>query len=233
MVQANLRRKGVAVAVTLAAGTLVAAARPPSQALGSAAVVAYTAGCVYAYGKEVGPGDYVTVLRAVLLAHVAGFVLVRPDGVQRYTAGSAFVLSALLDAVDGAVARRYGGTELGDMLDVEVDGVATLTGSVVGVVHGWLPTVYVGVGLARYAFLAGLKAHSVLFSQDAPGLSRSLTRNLLSVLQTGVIALAILPVVRGEVTRTLGYVAMAPFLLWFFRDWLVACGRYNYPERGD
>lgn len=196
------------------------------------AVIGYTAAYVYRHALSVGPGDYVTLVRAILVAYVAGFFLTRPGQVEAYLAASAFSVSAALDAVDGAVARRYGTTSLGEELDVEVDGMATLVGVAVGVAHGWLPVAYVAVGLARYVFVAGVKARRA-FDMRVSELSRSSTRNALSALQTGVIVLSLFPTVPGSLTRPMAYAAMIPFVLWFLRDWTAVCGRYNYiGERG-
>lgn len=199
----------------------------------ASAVTVYTA--TYTYRRadgEVGAGDYVTLLRAALVAYLAGFVATRPEGTEAYLAVSAFLVAAALDAVDGAVARKVGTTSLGEGLDVEVDGVATLVGVAVGVAHGWLPAVYVVVGLARYLFVAGVwlrRASGMRLS----GLSRSLTRNGLSAVQTGVIVLALAPFFPTRVVRPAAAVAMIPFVVWFLRDWTVVCGRYNYTgERG-
>jgi CDP-diacylglycerol--glycerol-3-phosphate 3-phosphatidyltransferase len=205
-----------------------------TQHTGVASVVAASAVTVYtaAYTHrradgEVGAGDYVTLLRAALVAYVAGFVATRPEGTEAYLVVSAFLVAAALDAVDGAVARKVGKTSLGEGLDVEVDGVATLVGVAVGVAHGWLPAVYVVVGLARYVFMVGVwmrRASGMRIS----GLSRSLTRNSLSAVQTAVIVLALAPFVPKEVVIPAAVVAMMPFVVWFLRDWTVVCGRYNY-----
>jgi CDP-diacylglycerol--glycerol-3-phosphate 3-phosphatidyltransferase len=221
----------VAVVFVVASGGVAAVAQtaygfsPPSFAC-TAGVVAYTAAYSYTHADDVGRGDYVSLLRAALLAYVAGFVAVRPNGAERYLALTAFVTASLLDTVDGAVARRYGGPRLGDGLDVEVDAMGILVGSAVGIAHGWLPGVYIAVGLARYVFVAGLRIRKAV-GASVSEISRSYVRNLLSALQTAVIALGIAPVVSGSVATTVAYGVMIPFLVWFLRDWLVVCGRYN------
>jgi CDP-diacylglycerol--glycerol-3-phosphate 3-phosphatidyltransferase len=197
------------------------------------AVTVYTAAYTHRRAEgDVGVGDYVTLVRAVLVAYVAGFVATRPEGTEAYLAVSAFLVAAGLDGVDGAVARRFGPTSLGECLDVEVDGLATLVGVAVGVAHGWLPAAYVVVGLARYAFVAGVWLRRVL-GMRLSGLSRSLTRNGISALQTGVVVGALAPFVPTEVVRPAAFVAMVPFVVWFLRDWTVVCGRHSYTgERG-
>lgn len=208
-----------------------------TQHTGVLAVVAVSAVTVctaaYTYRRadgKVGAGDYVTLVRAVLVAYVAGFVATRPEGTEAYLAVSAFLVAAALDAVDGAVARKVGPTSLGEGLDVEVDGIETLVGVAVGVAHGWLPAAYIVVGLARYIFMAGVwmrRASGMRLS----GLSRSLTRNCLSAVQTGIVLLALAPFVPKEVVIPAAFVVMIPFVVWFLRDWTVVCGRYNYTGR--
>lgn len=220
-------------AVFFVCGVGLIAAIPHIPSVGSVAgvgtVTAYTALYSYRHTESLGAGDYVTLFRGGLVAYVAGFVPTLPEGVGAYLAAFCFLTAGGLDAVDGAVARKFGTTSLGESLDVEVDGMATLVGSAVGVVHGWLPLAYILVGLARYGFVVGLGVRRVL-DMEVSRLSRSITRNGVSVLQTVVIGAALLPVVPETITRPAGLIAMAPFVVWFLRDWAVVCGRYNYTE---
>jgi len=209
-------------------GTLAAVAHFPSAfsvaAVGG--VTAYTAGYSYRHGEVLGAGDYVTLVRGGLVAYVAGFVATRPEGAEAYLGAFAFLTAAGLDAVDGAVAREFGTTPLGKVIDVEVDAAGTLVGATVGVIHGWLPVAYIVVGLARYVFVVGLWTRRVL-GMEVSGLSRSKTRNCISVLQTALIGATLIPVVPERVTKPGAFVAMVPFVFWFLRDWAVVCGRYN------
>ncbi len=226
-------RLGVVVAFAALAVVTVAARgfEPAPASLVSVGVLVYVT--VYSYlrvgdgaGTDagVGPGDAVTFVRLTLVAYVAGFVVVRPVGAETWLAAGAFAAAALLDAVDGAVARRTRQTELGSRLDAEADGLLTLVGVSVGVAHGWLPVVYIVVGVARYVFVVGVVVRRRLGMRVAE-LDESTTRKLLSSAQLAVVLGALVPVVPASVVRPAAVVAMIPFVVWFARDWLVVCGR--------
>lgn len=195
----------------------------------SAAVILYVVVFSALHAEEApGAGDGISFVRVALLAYVAGFVVSPPDGTEAWVVAGVFILAAVLDAFDGAVARRTRETKLGESLDAEVDGLAVLVGVSVGISAGWLPLVYAPVALARYVFVGGIKLRRSLGLTVAE-LDDSLTRKLLSVAQTAVIFGAFVPPVPASVVRPTAVVAMVPFLAWFTRDWLVVCGRHK-PE---
>jgi len=128
----------LSVAVCAAAVGSHAVAGPEYAAGVSAGVVVYVAAFSAVHAEEApGAGDAVTFVRAALLAYVAGFVVSPPDGTEAWLVGGVFVAAAVLDAADGAVARRTRETTLGESLDGEVDGLSVLVGATVGVVGGW------------------------------------------------------------------------------------------------
>lgn len=100
------------------------------------------------------PADWVTLLRATLVATVTALVA---DAFLRPVSTIALVvfaaLALVLDAVDGQVARRTGrATPLGARFDMEVDAwlILVLSIHVARFVGGWV----LAIGLARYALLA-------------------------------------------------------------------------------
>jgi phosphatidylglycerophosphate synthase len=99
------------------------------------------------------PADWVTLIRAVLIAGVAGLVaasFVRPVSITALVTLSAVALS--LDAVDGYVARRTRtATSLGGVFDAEADAFLILVLSIfVSRTYGsWV----LAIGAMRYAFL--------------------------------------------------------------------------------
>lgn len=219
----------LSVAVCAAAVGSHAVAGPEYAAGVSAGVVVYVAAFSAVHAEEApGAGDAVTFVRAALLAYVAGFVVSPPDGTEAWLVGGVFVAAAVLDAADGAVARRTRETTLGESLDGEVDGLSVLVGATVGVVGGWLPAVYLTVGAARYVFVAGIAVRRRL-GMSVAELDDSLTRKLLSVAQTVVVVAAFVPAIPASVVRPVAVAAMVPFLVWFTRDWFVVCGRHK-PE---
>jgi phosphatidylglycerophosphate synthase len=102
---------------------------------------------------SIHPADWVTLIRAILAAAVAGLVadsFTRP--VQTTALVTLSVIALILDAVDGQVARGTGtATPLGAKLDGEVDAfLILLLAIVVSQDYGaWV----LAIGAARYAFL--------------------------------------------------------------------------------
>lgn len=173
-----------------------------------------------------GLANLVTLARGALLALLAGFVLVpQPTGAAAWLASGLYGTAAVLDRVDGAVARLRGGTTLlGAQLDAKFDGVGLLVGGAVGVAYGTLPVWYLAVGLARFGFDAGVWLRR---SRGRPigSLPGSRWRRRLAGLQMVVVAVALTPVVVPPLTTVLATVAMGPFLIHFAADWLAVTGR--------
>lgn len=175
--------------------------------------------------EEITIASWLTLLRGVALAVLGGFLVAgRPAGSIGWLPGLLFGIAAAGDAVDGVVARATDSvTDLGGRLDVEVDGLTVLVGTVYAVAGGWVPVAYLLVGLARYAFVAGL------WWRDRRGrpvydLPPSQLRRVLGAAQMAVIFLALLPTPGAGVSSTLAIVAMLPLLLGFGRDWLAVTG---------
>ncbi len=103
---------------------------------------------------RMGPADFVTVVRAVLVALVAGWAVLVVLGSLPSTSWWLLALAVValaLDGVDGAVARRTDtASEMGAVLDAETDAVMMLALSVIAAhqVGGWI----VLAGGLRYAF---------------------------------------------------------------------------------
>lgn len=104
-------------------------------------------------GARLGPADWVTLTRAILVGAVTALVvdsLHRPVPVGVLVGITSVALS--LDAVDGYVARRTGtSSALGARFDMEVDAFLILVLSVydVHLVGGWV----LAIGAMRYAFV--------------------------------------------------------------------------------
>ncbi|ADD07065.1 CDP-alcohol 1-archaetidyltransferase [Natrialba magadii ATCC 43099] len=143
----------------------------------------------------------------------------------RWAPAVLFAVAALLDAVDGWLARRTDSvTDLGARLDLEMDGLVVLVGTTVGVLTGVLPLVFLAVAVARYVFVASL------WWRDRRGLptaelSPSLRRRVLGALAMVAIFVALVPLVDPALSRPFALLVAVPFLANFARDWLVASGR--------
>lgn len=148
---------GLIVQVAVLAGITATVGLGPAAVLaglvyGAVVCGALTRGVQLAGAGELGPADWVTLVRATLVGGVAALTVesfIRPVPV-----GTVFVLAAvalLLDGVDGQVARRTGtASALGARFDVEIDAFLVLVLSVYAT-HPMGSWVLV-IGVARYAF---------------------------------------------------------------------------------
>lgn len=161
------------------------------------------------------PADRVTLVRAGLLVLVALLVLVRPADGEPAATGWAWLVVALavpmllLDAVDGAVARRTTVTERGARFDMETDAAAVLVLALAAapVVGAWV----VLAGLLRYGYAA---AGLLLPALRAP-LPFSQARRVVAGVQGPALLAAVVPVV--PVTSAVVACALAVALLvWSF-----------------
>ncbi len=123
-------------------------------ACGGVMAVALARGCAYWGVDRLGPADRVTLARATLTVGVAALVadsFAEPVPVALLVSLASVAL--ILDAVDGAVARRTRtASELGGHLDAEVDAflILILSVYVARSAGAWV----LAIGAARYAFLA-------------------------------------------------------------------------------
>lgn len=166
--------------------------------------------CRWAADLHLTPADRVTVLRAGLgvgcaLLVALAFLGYLPE--RNWPLFLLAVLTALLDAVDGAVARRTGTvTQRGSRWDLEVDSafILVLSLALVPVVPMAL-----GIGMMRYLFWLG--------GRMRPGWDRPLpfrqSRRIIAALQAVALVTALAPFVPEEVAR--GVVAAALVLLGF------------------
>jgi phosphatidylglycerophosphate synthase len=160
----TLRTAQAGPAIGLIAELLLLAALASTVGLGAAGWTAGIAsgvltsaalacGIVHFGNDRLGPGDWVTLARAVLAVGVAALVADSFGGSAPVAVLVTFTVAALvLDRVDGSVVRRTGtGSALGALLDGEVDAFLILVLSVyVARTNGaWV----LAIGAARYAFL--------------------------------------------------------------------------------
>lgn len=116
--------------------------------------IAWTRGLSSSPAARIGPADWVTLTRAVLVGGVTALTVdsfvAEPQTAVLVTLTS---IALALDAVDGYVARRTGtASALGARFDYEVDAFLILVlGVFVAPAVGWWVLV---LGLARYAFVA-------------------------------------------------------------------------------
>lgn len=168
----------------------------------------------------------VTLSRGAALAVFAGVVAVGvPFRLLPWLPAGLFALAAGLDPVDGAIARATDSVSaLGGRLDTEIDGLTVLLGTVAVVAGDLVPAVFLLVGLARYAFVVGIRCRQ-RWGLPVYDLPPSQLRRVLGGLSMATIWMALLPIVEPAVSRPVALVVVVPFVLNFGRDWLAVSGR--------
>ena len=180
-----------------------------------------------------GPANWVTILRAILLALLAGFILLpRPMGALAWVPAILYTVAIAADLLDGALARLTRRvTVLGATLDMAFDGLGLLVAVTLAVRYGQLPWLYLLVGLARHLFVAGLWW---LARQGRPtyDLTPSTFRRIAAGLQMAFISVILWPLFGPPATFVAGACFGIPFLVGFARDWLVVSGAVDPASAG-
>ncbi|WP_157744206.1 CDP-alcohol phosphatidyltransferase family protein [Halopenitus persicus] len=172
-----------------------------------------------------------TIVRGGAIAVLAGFLRATPEGVVVWVPALLYAAAASLDAVDGFLARSTGTvTDVGARLDTEMDALGLLVGAAVAISVGMAPAIYLLVGLARYAFVAGIELRRWR-GDPVSRLPESRLRRLNAAGQMAVLIVVLAPWPGTAASRPIATVAMVPFLLVFGRDWLLATGRREGPVR--
>jgi phosphatidylglycerophosphate synthase len=166
-----------------------------------------------------GPANQITLLRAGLMAILAGLI---GEAGEATLGGLAFVLAlvaASLDAIDGRVARATGmASAFGARFDMETDAALVLALSVLAWQLGKAGPWVLASGLARYAFVAAGVAWPWLRHPLPP----SFRRKLVCAIQMGVLVALLAPVLAPPATAALAAAALALLLFSFAADvvWL-------------
>ncbi len=172
-----------------------------------------------------GPGNNLTILRALMIAALAGFLTSPlPEGLLAWLPGVLYTLAALIDLFDGYVARLTNHTTLlGQMLDMRFDGLGVLVTALLIVQYGQVPAWYLLVALARYIFLAGIWLR-VRLGKPVYDLPPSRSRRPLAGVQMGFMAVMLWPLFSPPVTYLAATLFAIPFLAGFTRDWFLVSG---------
>jgi CDP-diacylglycerol---glycerol-3-phosphate 3-phosphatidyltransferase len=175
--------------------------------------------------SNLGPGTGMTMLRGLLIAPLAGMLFIpRPAGSAAWIPALLYTSAALLDQFDGYVARRSKhATLLGEMLDLELDGLGVLLAVSVAIHHRQLPLIFLAVGLARYVFLLWALALRALGRAVHP-IPESMTRRSIAGLQMGFLTAALWPIAPRELILLAGWLFAVPFFASFGRDMMVMAG---------
>jgi phosphatidylglycerophosphate synthase len=217
-----------AAGATVAAGVVVAAASAtgarlmyPTRAATTAMAVAVSCApaalTALAVARRDPPAvtaaDRVTLARAVLAGGCAAVTLMAIAGPAPLRSWYLFALvvpTLVLDAVDGAVARRTGSvTSAGALLDMQVDAgvLVVLSVAVAPVLGAWALL----IGAMRYVFVVASRVWPILRTP----LPRSQFRRVVAGLQGGVLAGALAPVVPVDVARAAVLLALVLLVVSF------------------
>ena len=179
---------------------------------------------------SLGAANWVTMLRAGLLALLAGFAFAaRPAGWAAWLPGGLYIGAALMDFLDGYLARITRRTSrLGEILDMHWDGFGMLAACWLLVRYEQTQVWFLIIGLARYLFLAGMRIRDWLGRPNYP-LPPSMVRRAMAGAQMGLAGALLLPVFGPPVTHAAALVFSAPFLLGFTRDWFYVSGVLAQP----
>lgn len=172
-----------------------------------------------------GLANRITVFRSILITGLIGFLFTpRPFGWLAWAPGALFLSGALLDYLDGYVARITGqSTRLGERLDMQWDSVGVMVAVMLTVKYGQAPFPYLLVGFARYLYLIGLWLHR-RWGGVAADLPPSRFRRATSGMQMGFLAVILLPVFAPPATQIAAALFMLPTMVSFARDFLHVTG---------
>lgn len=179
--------------------------------------------------EELGWGNRLTLLRSWLIAAVGGFLFQPwPDGpMLTWLPGTLYFFAAVLDRVDGYVARRTGhGSLLGQELDMVSDALGLAVASMLAVGYGQLHPSYLLFGAAYYLFHGGLMWRERRGLPIYP-LPPALHRRAWAGFQMGFLVVTLWPLFGPPVTSLAGFAFMLPALIGFLIDWLIVSGRID------
>lgn len=176
--------------------------------------------------STLGWANRITLLRGLLIAACGGFLLLEPTMLAvGWICAPLYTAAAILDRVDGYIARRSSQTTmLGTEFDTVVDALGLLVAPLLALSLGKIHWSYLLVSLAYYLFQFGLHWRKHRGLPVYPLLPSKL-RRVLAGFQMGFIAAVLWPPLLAPMTLVIGFAFMVPVLLGFCVDWLVVSGK--------
>jgi phosphatidylglycerophosphate synthase len=161
---------------------------------------------------DVGPANHITLVRLCLLAAIAGLLGEPATATVAWLAIGGAIASAVLDGVDGALARRrHVASAFGARFDMETDAMLILVLSLLVWRHGKAGAWVLASGLMRYAFVAA----GWLLPWMAAPLRSTRRGKTVAVLQFIGLSAALAPVFPASVSGVIAAVTLA-LLIWSF-----------------
>jgi phosphatidylglycerophosphate synthase len=159
-----------------------------------------------------GAANFVTMLRVALVAGVAGLIGEPPSQPIAWLAVAVVVIVAMLDGIDGWLARRSREiSPFGARFDMEVDAALILILAILVWLHGKAGAWVIACGLMRYAFVAAGR----LLPWIAGPLRSTLRGKTVAVAQFIGLGTALLPIVPVPLSNAIAGVTLAT-LVWSF-----------------
>jgi CDP-diacylglycerol---glycerol-3-phosphate 3-phosphatidyltransferase len=172
-----------------------------------------------------GIGNVLTILRGLAYALMAGFLFApRPGGWLDWAPAILYSFACLADFFDGYLARITNhSTLLGEVLDMEFDGLGILISVALAVQYGQLPFIYLLIGVARPLFVLGLRLRKDRGLPEYP-MTPSSNRRIVAGVHMGFMMFLLWPIFTPPATTIAAFLFGMPIVLSFLRDWLVMTG---------
>lgn len=176
---------------------------------------------------SVGMANQMTLARGWGISLIAGFILLpefesaSSDSWAEWIPGIIYLMVAGTDFLDGLWARiTRSSSILGQKLDIEMDALGLLTASILLVVWGRLPAVYLLVGASYYLFQIGTHIRRRRGRTVSALIERPFAR-VMAGIQMVFVGLALLPIFAVPLLRIAALYFMLPLLAGFVWDWLI------------
>jgi CDP-diacylglycerol--glycerol-3-phosphate 3-phosphatidyltransferase len=176
--------------------------------------------------RNLGWGNRLTILRGGLIALTGGFLFMPPANAV-WLPALFYTLAAVLDRIDGFVARRsHQVSLLGNELDIRYDALGLLIAPLLAISWGKLHPTYLLLSGAYYIYQWALQVRRKQELPIHPTPPNPLRRTLAGF-QMGFVATALWPLLNPVFTTVAGVAFMLPVLFGFIVDWLVVCGNVS------
>ncbi|MBX3054423.1 MAG: CDP-alcohol phosphatidyltransferase family protein [Caldilineaceae bacterium] len=174
---------------------------------------------------SLGWGNVVTLGRGAAYGLMAGFLFApRPGGLLDWTPALLYTGAIVADYWDGYLARiTHHTTMLGEILDIEFDGLGMFVAMGLAVQYGQLPEIILLLAAGRPLFLWGMKWRERSGRPNYP-MTPSDERRIAAGLLMGFMGIVLWPVFAPPATHIAGAIFGGAVAASFVRDWLVVIG---------